>query len=527
MRLSLLQQLPLELLNHLLPFLPLDSLLALSSTSRSFHELITSTTLPRLARTVYGYAPRTVKHLAFHQRASWVRRTLWARQVAKRCETWDARGFIVGGPGRELRKCLPTMRMWEVERGVEVVLVGKGRDLEMWWTRSDGGVDVVPVVIAPGRHAHMLGGKSGNVGGLEDVTSLARGTRPGEVLVSRVSGRLQRLRVVQHPSRSSPLVLEETAQYSTETGTGRTRGGGLSGSTSIQALHSEGTLLVAASTSRIPPTSRPATPSSAVNSTASLAHTLKDLSSSSSHAVSLYSVASPWQSPTVLPFATRTWSVHAAPSKRWLAIGHSGSSPLSLVHLDSTGSPILPLTSLAHTPRSTAVYAVTTPPTNSCGFLDPAQTLLAAFYDSTTRVYDLRVPPPPSDIVSAWDQPRFERPSNEIMRLSDPWSDDPAFSLAVGGAAGSYVAVGTARNAAVRLFDVRQAVSGGITAFAPGRDRSPVYGLEMEGSRVWGVSEKRGFWLDFDAFLGKEDGERVPFVGHVKGEGGALRWMGE
>ncbi|BGP25528.1 hypothetical protein JCM10295v2_004456 [Rhodotorula toruloides] len=155
------------------------------------------------------------------------------------------------------------------------------------------------------------------------------------------------------------------------------------------------------------------------------------------------------------------------------------------------------------------------------------ETVLAAFYDATTCVYDLRSSPPPSDVVSAWDQPRFERPSNEIMRLSDPWSDDPAFSLAVGGAAGSYVAVGTARNAAIRLFDVRQAASGGITAFAPGRDRSPVYGLEMEGSRLWGVSEKRGFWLDFDAFLGKEDGERVPFVGHVKGEGGSLRWMGE
>ncbi|KAJ8293258.1 hypothetical protein OF846_003291 [Rhodotorula toruloides] len=523
MRLSLLQQLPSELLNHLLSCLPLDSLLALSSTSRSFHELITSTALPRLARTTYGYSPRTIKHLGFHRNTSWVRRTLWARQVAKRWDNWDARGFIVGGPGREFKKCLPTMRMWEVERGVEVILVGKGRDLEMWLTRSDGGVDVVPVLIAPGRQLR----KSGNIGGLEDVTSLARGTRPGEILVSRVSGRLQRLRVVQHPSRGSPLVLEETAQYSAETGAGRTGGGGLSGSTSIQAMHSEGPLLVAASTSRTPPSSRPATPAPAAKSTVSLAHTLKDLSSSSSHAVSLYSIAAPWQPPIVLPFMTRPWSVHVAPSKRWLAVGHSGTSPLSLIHLDSTGSPILPSTSLAHTPRSTAVYAVTTPPVDSCGFLSPEQTLLAAFYDSTTRIYDLRVPPPPSQVVSAWDQPRFERPSNEIMRLADPWSDDPAFSLAVGGTAGSYVAVGTARNAAIRLFDVRQAASGGITAFAPGRDRSPVYGLEMEGSRLWGVSEKRGFWLDFDAFLGKDDGERVPFVGHVKGEGGALRWMGE
>ncbi|TNY22229.1 hypothetical protein DMC30DRAFT_393000 [Rhodotorula diobovata] len=569
---SRLEQLPPELLSHLLSFVCLDSLLSLSATSRLLHAFITSSALPTYAaKTLGARTPFTLQHLPFHRRAPWAQRAQWGERTSERWGAWDGRGAVVspwtGG------KCLPVVKLWEVDHGVGTVLVASGRELQLWATRNDGNLEVIPVVVPlpPGVAAAAAAGRGAAAprGALDDVTSLASGTRPGEVVVARHSGLVQRLRVAHHadPARRRPLVLEETARYAMP-GPGAGPAADGKGATAVQALHSGGGLLAAATTTRLPPPSvSSALPSSSsLTASATPLHTLATSLSSraapKSHAVTLHALSSPWApASAVLPFAAKPWAVHLSPSRRWLAVGHTGTAPLSLLHLDSTGSPTgSPALALARTRRPTSVYGLTSPSPLSSGWANPDETLLAALYDSTARVYDLRVPVPgPASSSSSWDDAHAaaddERPRNEVLRLSDPWSDDAAYALALGGPQGAVLAVGSARNAAVRLFDLRapaaplfllveaetqreakardRATARGITAFAPGRDRSPVYGLAGEASRFWGVTERRGFVLDFDAFPrgggagGRRWGERVAYVGHEEGGGGTLRWMGE
>ncbi|GAA5988281.1 hypothetical protein JCM10908_002148 [Rhodotorula pacifica] len=538
MQLSLLESLPEEVLRHVLRHCNLDSLLSLSSTNRSLHEIISTDYLANFSRSCLNYDPRTLKHIGFHARAPWSQRTLWADRTSERWANWDGRGQDIGGPRREWRRCLPTLKLWDVEDGVGVVLVGKGRDLEAWFTRSDGSVEVVPVVIrsppARRRITPFLPNKGAPdpSGTHEDITALATGTRAGEIIVSRVSGVIQRLRVVEYAdSPGQPLVLEETARYAIPNGSA----GGRRLRTTVQTIHSCRDVFVSSATIRQPASYSVTIPEQQQTIVdprgpiVSLARTLKERSAAQSHSVSLHSIVAPWQPAVSIPFATKPWSVHLSPQRTWLAVGHSGTAPLSLFQLDSTGAPISTPTQVAHTPKSTSVYAMATFSEQCSPFSDPEQMLVAAFYDSTTRVYDLRIPP--SRVASSWDavSAGHERPANEVLRLADPWSDDPCYSVAVGGAQGAYVAVGSARNGAVRLFDIRSpSHPQGITAFAPGRDRSPVYSLEMEGSRLWGCTESRGFVLDFEAFEApRRRMEKVAFVGHREGQGGVLQWMGD
>lgn len=87
-----------------------------------------------------------------------------------------------------------------------------------------------------------------------------------------------------------------------------------------------------------------------------------------------------------------------------------------------------------------------------------------------------------------------------MQMLSDPWSEDPNYSVALGGgearslfdqlehaaniidltcsAAGQHVAVGSARHGAIRIFDIR--AGQGSTVFAT-RENSPVYSLGALG----------------------------------------------
>ncbi|GAA5883655.1 hypothetical protein JCM3774_003079 [Rhodotorula dairenensis] len=546
MQLSLLESLPEEVLLQVLRHCSLSTLLALSAANRSLHEIIARDYLATFSRSVLNYDPRTLKHIGFHARAPWPQRALWAERTAVRWADWDGRGVAVGGARREWRRCLPTLKIWHVEDGVGVVLVGKGRDLEMWLTRPDGSLEIVPVVVRAPFKRNNAGGlcSAGAVKGAtaddaqDDVTALAAGTRPGQVLVSRVSGVIQRLDVAQHAAGSGrPLVLQETARYAVPQSA---RHGGRSRGTAVQTIHARGDVFVSSATVRRPASASTPLPAATASATVidargaivSLARTLKERSAAQSHSVALHSIVAPWQPAVSIPFATKPWSVHLSPQRTWLAVGHSGTAPLSLFRLDSTGSPITSTpVQLAHTPKSTSVYGLTTPSEACSPFSNPEQTLIAAFYDSTTRVYDLRIPP--SRIASSWDAPPGEghRPSNEVLRLADPWSDDPSYSVGIGGAHGAYIAVGSARNAAVRLFDIRSpTLPRGITAFAPGRDRSPVYSVEVEASRVWGCTESRGFVLDFDAFEAprlRRDQDMVAYVGHQEGQGGVLRWMGD
>lgn len=527
MQLSLLESLPDEVLRQIFRHCDLPTLLQLSATNRALHEVITLF-LPSCTRSRYNYDPQTLRHLGFHTRAPVAQRALWAERTTRRWREWDGRGAVIGGANREWRRCLPTLKIWDIEDGVGAVLVAKGRELECWITRQDGTVEIAQAVVRPPKRAQSRQVPALEGAAQQDVTALAVGPQPGEIIVSRVSGVVQRLRLVEHAAPGYPFVLEEVARYTL----GSSKSASESPKTGVHAIHARANLLVAAITSRQQPLSHVGADLPVVNDPrgpiASLALTLKQRSAAQSHNVSIQSISSPWQSAKTIPFPTKPWSVHLSPFRSWLAVGHSGTAPLSVFQLDSTGAPIAVPSQIAHTSRSTSVYGLTTPSPHSSLFSNPEQTLIAAFYDATTRVYDLRVPSfgSPSD----WDAHASDaRPPNEVVRLVDPWSDDPCYSVGIGGAMGSYVAVGSARNAAVRLFDIRSpARPSGITAFAPGRDRSPIYALEMEGSRVWGCTENRGFVLDFEAFEApRRRTEPVAYVSHQDGEGGTLRWMGD
>ncbi|GAA6063366.1 hypothetical protein JCM10212_000305 [Sporobolomyces blumeae] len=548
---SLLAQLPSELLLHLLSFLDLASLGSLARTSRAFHSLVQTSILPAYAVDRLGYAPSTLRRGHDTLRWTWGRKAAWTDRIVGR---WEAEGRYSGVSFGEWDRTLPSVRLWDVERGVSGVLIARGTGLE-WWVAQDlrGTMVCVPVVVQgfddPLVRLVRDGKKRSSANALDDITALTAGRAPGHVVVSRVSGVVQKLEVVDVGGRGRAIVLAESARYAIPR-PGPTR----PGSTAVQALDSNRDLIAAASTIRLPP---PHPRHLDLDEGDSLARSLAKRAAPKQHQVTLHSLSSPWSDPAVVPLKTKSWSVHLAPtsSPDWLAIGNTSTAPLSLVPLDSTGCPITSaMTSLAHTTKSTSVYGLTSPSLDCSPFLRPDQTVIAAFFDSSTRIYDLRIRPSPSSssalvTPSDWDDP--VPPANEVMRLADPWSDDPCYSVACGGPLGCSVAVGSARNSAVRLFDIRQPSASlpptttmttmmgtkssdrtrrprrGWTAFSPSGDRSPVYGLAIETSRIWGVTERSAFVLNYhagrDGPRGTRREDRVAYVKH-DGEGkGELR----
>ncbi|GAA5859828.1 hypothetical protein JCM8547_004344 [Rhodosporidiobolus lusitaniae] len=537
-----LHSLPPELLDSsLLPLLPLPSLLALSSTSSSLRSHITASYLPFHARRSLGYTPFTLAHLHFHSpSSSWVRKSLWSAQVSHNFLHHRFRGFTLGGPHRTWARCIPVLKLWEDGEGVGNVVVARGKGVEVWRAgESAGGVmRGADVLFDSVRGARGKGGTKG--GSYDDVSALSSGLSPGELVVGRIDGTLARYKVAadaRDKRRGGGQVrMREVARY--EAGPGG-KGGKGEGKTAVQALSTSGEMLVCAATTR----GRPSVPSPAdADADASLASQLASRSAPTTHSVTLHALASPWLPPTLVPYATATdgkkdgggkpWSILLSPSQSsssssspsWLAVGHTSPSPLSLISLTPSG-PLAPV-SLVRTAKTTSVYGLCSPSLVSSPFANPDQTVIAAFYDSTTSVFDLRLPAPspsssPPSSSRRYD-PSFgahELQSNEVLRLQDPWSDDPSFSLSSGGPSGSYICVGAARDSNIRLFDVRNP-SSSVTAIAPGRDRSPVYGVAMEQSRLWAVTEQRVVGVEWDGFEGvRTGGGAWEGVGYVRHEG--------
>lgn len=441
----------------------------------------------------------------------------WAARVEQRFDEFDFRGSALGGSRRTFAKCIPVLKLLELG-GTGNVLIARGNGMEIWRSDHSGTMRGADVRVE-GARGTQVGRKEDGRSALEAITSVVDGTRDGELVVSRVNGAVQRLTVVHDGrERGGSVMLKETARYSPAAG------GEKGAKTNVQALASSGGMLASAATHRhvIPSTVTPPSSGASTPVDGSLAASLSRRAVPTSYSVSLYNLNSPWEVPTTIPFARKPWSVLLSPTTSsaptWLAVGHTGTRPLSLVHLTPSGPLTSSIVNLAHSSRSTSVYGLTTPSLTSSPFAHPSQTLIATFFDSTTRIYDLRIAPPSSSsLPTSFDDDPSSRPANEVLRLSDPWSDDAGYAVSCGGPGGAYVAVGTARNANVRLFDVRSPRTG-ITAYAPEQDRSPVYSVAMEGSRIWGVTESRGFGLDWDGF--GPMGESVGYVSHVKRGGG-------
>ncbi|TRM58627.1 hypothetical protein BD626DRAFT_463496 [Schizophyllum amplum] len=159
-------------------------------------------------------------------------------------------------------------------------------------------------------------------------------------------------------------------------------------------------------------------------------------------------------------------------------------------------------------PSSSACYAIARAPPAAPWGASP-ELLVAGWYDGRVRMYDLRVASR-YHYRGADDSAPFLRP---MLAMSDPWLYEPIYSVACGGGAGAHIAAGSARHGVVCLWDMRYAhrrheedaivgaavppTARGMSVHAPGNDPSPVFQLALESSRLYGVTDRRAFVLDW------------------------------
>ncbi|ORX39678.1 hypothetical protein BD324DRAFT_648311 [Kockovaella imperatae] len=244
------------------------------------------------------------------------------------------------------------------------------------------------------------------------------------------------------------------------------------------------------------------------------------LTSTSAGVVSIFSPTSP-RGPLEafsLPTSARAWSSLVATS-------HASLDPSIMVGVHG-GILIYPMspTGVVNTPRKllgpdkpsrSSPYCLTFPSKPS---VHHPSLLLSAWYDSHLRIHDLRSP----DI-------------SPQMEFADPWQwADASAMYCATYFAENHIAGGGSRHGTVSLFDIRQPKAG-WSIFTPGGKGSPVYALQGEGGRLWGVTERRAFALSFDGSGGIPAGlvasnARAPRtdVRHTpsgwKGRGGKWRW---
>ena len=237
------------------------------------------------------------------------------------------------------------------------------------------------------------------------------------------------------------------------------------------------------------------------------------LTSTSTGLMSLFRTTSETPMETFdLPTATRAWSSLITPSSLMVGV-HGGI--LSYTLSPSGVSPLSRKLLGPDRPSRSSPYDLVTPPTGS---IHSPSILLSAWYDSHLRIHDLRAPA---------NLPQVE--------FADPWqwADGSAMYCAT-YLAEHHIAGGGSRHGTVSLFDVRNPKSG-WSIFTPGGKGSPVYALQGEGGRLWGVTERRAFALSFDGTGGVEEAlvareARAPKSGvkHTpsgwKGRGGKWRW---
>lgn len=525
---SSLLALPPELLLHLLASLPLDSLLALSRTSRTLHNIVIEQALPAFLRE-RSFAPVTARPFSPAQSRSRVHDALWTERIQHAWSSMRLRAETLGGPirGEWHRRVMPLVRLWP--RGPSLpsrVVVARGEELDLWQVRSDGSSECVPM-LGYGQTLGRTGANArgvGKGGAWHDITGVDV-VGDDLLILSRINGLVQRVRVVEpwwdgRAQRWNPGWLEEVARYEV----GQALSKGQETETSVQAMSTGGDVLATATTTRPRALSRGQRNFRRTHQTSTKVK-LTTISTTPVYNVSFSRISAPWEASTVLPLEHKPWSLLLEPSTTsptWLAVGTSSDSPLNLYELGQDGRPVQvttpralgyapndtvidhvtnggpPLTSSTPRPnKRTSVYGLCTPHALSTT-LNPHQTLIAAYYDSTTRIYDLRT-----------------RDRHALtLTLRDPLSDDACYTVTSGGPYGAYVLTGSARHGAVRVWDVRNyrlplmlldddddddgGGRGGRTMFSPGRDQSPVYSLVSEFSRVWGVTDRRAFVFDYD-----------------------------
>ncbi|KAK7056913.1 hypothetical protein VNI00_002631 [Paramarasmius palmivorus] len=198
-----------------------------------------------------------------------------------------------------------------------------------------------------------------------------------------------------------------------------------------------------------------------------------------------------------LDLGKRSWTSHLCleASTPYIALGTSSTTPLSVHTVREDEMSTSPTAVLGRTRKDhpmSAVYGLSRAPLSAPWGSSP-QIIVSGWFDGRVRCYDLRSPlreagPTCSEVPTAL------RP---VLSLSDPWSDDPIYSVSCGGGTSSHIAAGSARHSVVSFWDVRYATQSGWSVYAPGNDRSPVYTVILESSRLFGATESRPFVYDF------------------------------
>ena len=172
----------------------------------------------------------------------------------------------------------------------------------------------------------------------------------------------------------------------------------------------------------------------------------------------------------------KPWVLQILPNAGKLAIGTASDKPLEIRDFTSSG-----LYDEGHhlgssqDAKRVAVYAIQS-------ISSHPELLLAGYYDGHTQLFDVREP---SRVAQ--------------MTLFDPYDYSPTYSLAQ---ASEYrIIAGGAVNGILRMWDLRyfrKNESSGWSAYL-GKDRSPVYSLAAEHSRVFAATQSTLWGLDFSA----------------------------
>lgn len=238
--------------------------------------------------------------------------------------------------------------------------------------------------------------------------------------------------------------------------------------------------------------------------------------------------------------STRAWSVLLGnctvqnTSLTWIAVGMTAEHAVHIYPLSHHGGRV----SLAQpfhvagTGQRTSVYAMATPPAESSL---PAFLLFVGFYSGEVRVYDMRklldAEHAEGDGWTRTDEMHEALPSNEpwhrrrraVKRRLDPiaiFRDDydmtAIYGLSFGGPRATWLVVGGAQFAKMRVFDVgmlanyevpllaapgEQPADTNWTVFALTKTNTPLYHLVAQADRVVGVTDTRLWWLDFGSSI--------------------------
>ncbi|KAJ7175976.1 hypothetical protein C8R46DRAFT_1174669 [Mycena filopes] len=217
------------------------------------------------------------------------------------------------------------------------------------------------------------------------------------------------------------------------------------------------------------------------------------LSLSASGRATLADIRTPTSTSTI-DLQARSWISHLCmeSSSPYAAFGTSSITPLTIHSIASdqlVRRPTAVLLQASQATPSSAVYGICSgPPSSMWG---GPQVIVSGWYNGTISVHDLR-----SSSRGESTGGNSPAPLRPEMTLVNSWSDEPIYSVSCGGGGGTHIAAGSARHSLVSFWDVRYP-TGGFSVHAPLNDRSPVYSVILESSRLFGVTQSRPFVFDF------------------------------